>query len=151
MIAILLLAGALFTIDGGDRSQEAQILLNAGDPRLAAAVLREQPCPDDRELLHGFVVDTARIGGGLVADLWSTEYALARRPELRESNPLGLSKNARIWMKAGMATGLIAITHKLRRDGHQVWAKWLGRVAMVVQFAAAGWNVHKAHGHEELK
>jgi hypothetical protein len=118
---------------------------------LLVLLLAASPCPDEKQLFHGFVVDTARIGGGLVADLWSTEYALARCPECKEGNVLGVSKNARIWMKAGMATGLIAITHKLRRDGHPVWAKWLGRAAMVVQFAAAGWNVRKAHGHEERK
>lgn len=103
------------------------------------------PCRESSELLHDFIIDTARVGGGLTADLWSTEYALARCPTCREGNVLGVSKNARIWLKAGMAVGIIGINHKLRRDGHPVWAKWIGRGAMVLQFGAAAWNVKKAH------
>lgn len=98
------------------------------------------PCPD-RELLHGFVVDSARIGGGLMADLWSTEFALARCPGCREGNPLGVSKSARFYLKVAGAAGTIAACHKLRRDGHPTWAKWVGRAALGLQLFAAGSNV----------
>jgi hypothetical protein len=101
------------------------------------------PCPAARtaELFHGFVVDSARVGGGLMADLWSTEFALARCPSCREGNPLGVSKSARVYLKGAAAAGVIAICHRLRRDGHPAWAKWVGRGALGLQLFAAGSNV----------
>jgi hypothetical protein len=113
---------------------------------LAAALVgppAPAPCPAARtaELFHGFVVDSARIGGGLMVDLWSTEFALARCPSCREGNPLGLTKSERIYLKGATAAAEIAVCHKLRRDGHPVWAKWTGRLILGLQAFAAADNV----------
>ena len=130
MFAVLLLAGLSCVLDGGDIEQRA------ASPACAET---------ENQLFHGFVIDSARFGGGLMVDLWSTEYALARRSDLRESNPIGVSKNARIWLKGAMAAGVIAICHHLRRSGHPTFAKWLGRLALALQVGAATSNVVKAH------
>lgn len=97
-------------------------------------------------ILHDLIVDTALVGAGLTADLWSTEYALARC-SCREGNPFGDSRNSRLWLKAGTAAGVVTITYKLRKDGHPGWAKWTSRGAMVLQFGAVAWNIRKARGH----
>lgn len=101
-------------------------------------------CDRAREQVHGLIVDTARVSGGAFLDLWSTEYALARCPTCREGNPLGLSRPARTALKGAFVVGAVAGLHKVRRDGHPVWAKWLGRGLLAVQVGATVNNVRRA-------
>jgi hypothetical protein len=114
-------------------------------PLLLAAALVGPPAPcSEKALVHGLIVGTARVSGGAFVDLWSTEYALARCEGCREGNPLGLSRPARTVLKGAVVVGSVAAMHKLRRDGHPGWAKWLGRGLLAIQVGAAVNNVRRA-------
>ena len=99
------------------------------------------PCAQRDRLVHGLVVDTARVSSGAFLDLWSTEYALAHCSDCKEGNPLGFSRPARTLLKGVSVVVAVAGLHKVRRDGHPVWAKWLGRGLLAAQVGAAVNNV----------
>lgn len=112
---------------------------------LAAAIVGPPaPCVQRADLVHGLVVDTARVSGGAFVDLWSTEYALARCEGCREGNPLGLSRPARTLLKGALVVGTVAYLHKTRRDGHPDRAKWIGRAILAFQVGVAANNVRRA-------
>lgn len=109
----------------------------------AALVGPPAPCEKSAALVHGLIVDTARVSGGAFVDLWSTEYALARCGDCKEGNPLGLSRPARTLLKGAVVIGSVAALHKMRKDGHPGWAKWTGRALLAVQLGAAVNNVRR--------
>lgn len=100
--------------------------------------------PTDADLIHGLVWDTARVGLGAAADLYSTAYTLRRNPAAREANPLGFNAEARVALKVGMAAGTVLAAHELRRRGHPGWAKWGTRAVMAVQIGVAVHNIRQA-------
>lgn len=150
MLPVLaLLLAATITIDGGDREAgTAQPILDPVVMQKVWATVTPpapDPCRVKEELVHGLIVDTARVAGGAFVDLWSTEYALARCGGCGEGNPLGLSPSARRLLKGGAVVGSVYGLHVLRKTGHPVWAKWVGRGLLAAQLGAATNNVIRAH------
>lgn len=97
---------------------------------------------EDRALIHGLVMDTARIGGGAALDLYATAYCMQKG--CKETNPLGFNAEARVALKAGLAIGGILACHEMRRHGHPNRAKWVGRALLAMQVGFAVNNVVQA-------
>lgn len=114
-------------------------------PLLLAAALQGPPPPPDyagrraearvialEQALDAWGHDALWIGSSSAADLFTTAWALNQCPRCVEGNPLGFSPEARISLKAGMVVTTLAVTYKLRRDGHHRSATILRWVATAV-------------------
>lgn len=73
------------------------------------------------------------------ADFITTEIGLARG--VHEANPLMRKRGVRIATGAAQVVLFDLLYRKLRKDGHDGWAKALILMPTVAHFGAAGWNV----------
>jgi len=75
------------------------------------------------------------------ADLASTEYVLESRPGLRETNPLGQSREMRVVLTLAASAGTTWLDHKLARKKKAQWALRVGHILWT------GWLVHHNLNH----
>ena len=120
MLTALALASSLWVA-----SQEAGARPDAAQAVVVAAVPVEKIADDFGEDLYWLI-------GSHAADLYSTAWALKRCPGCSEGNLLGPSAEARIALKAAGVASTGLTLWKLRRDGHNNWAKWLRRATVAV-------------------
>jgi hypothetical protein len=85
-------------------------------------------------------LDATLVGAGQVADIVTTELALAR-PGLREGNPLVRERAVRIGLKTGVTLGLTLACNKLRQRAKPRHARLLAVLGFSVGAAAAVHNV----------
>jgi hypothetical protein len=110
----------------------------AGPPApMQRSVVVRGPASDRLRAWRG---DAALVTAGQLADIVSTEIALAR-PGAREANPLLANRGVRIPAKLAMAGGISLGCYALRRHGRHGTARALSIASFVVGAAAA---VHNA-------
>lgn len=142
MILALLLAGLCWGQDTAYPTRASMVIRDCTPFEVTVTKDPNLETPAEKEI-HAIVLDTARIGGGAVLDLWATEYAL--KNGAREANPLGFNAPARIALKGALAISGILGCHELRKHGHPTWAKWTARGLMLMQVGFAINNVVQAH------
>lgn len=103
-----------------------------------------QPAVVTVALANEFGEDLYWLIGSNAADLYSTAWALHRCRNCGESNFLGPTAEARVALKiAGVASTGMTLW-KLRRDGHNGWARLIRWTSVAVNGAFVANNIRHA-------
>lgn len=130
----------LAEVPAGDAAPPDRI---AGPPALPDRLSASEPDARERARRAQWKLDAVIATSGQVADLVSTEIALAR-PGTREANPIVASRSLRVPLKLGVAAGTALACRQLRLRGKHTQARLLALASFAVGAAAVVHNTQVA-------